>query len=241
MGNEEMIEHRRGGDESRQQKERSLFPETAEKIFVGEEERREEDDEDEGSDTESDIGVQPEPEEEPGEEEIAEFPGAQSAEEKVERESDDEGGHDGSEADAGEVDRPVGSGQHESGEDADDAPVKELSSEEVDAEYGQRSEKDRPKLEPGDGVAENRDRERLEIDEEPFAAEISRIEKLEIFGFESVEGIDAVGSLIGIEPGGDSFDVIDPRGKGENEDDRKSDPCSDMVGTEGETFAHKRF
>jgi len=56
-----------------------------------------------------------------------------------------------------------------------------------------------------------------------------------------VNGIDAVGSFVGVEPGGDGFDVIDSHRKGENEDDRKSDPCSNMVGTESETFAHKRF
>ena len=157
MGNEEMIEHRRGGDEGCQQKKRSLFPETAEKILVGEEERREEDDEDEGSDAKSDIGMQPEPEEESGEEEVTEFPRAQSAEEEVERESEDEGGHDGAEADAREVDRPIGGGQHERGEDADDAPVKKLSPEEIDAENGQSPEKNRPEFESEDGVAENGD------------------------------------------------------------------------------------
>lgn len=185
--------------------------------------------------------MQTQSEEKPGKDEIMEFFRAEAAEEEVERESEDERGHDGPEADAGKVDRPVGGGQHECGEEADDAPVKELSPEEIDTENGQRPKKDRPELESGNGVAENRDRERLQIDEEPFAAEVGRIEKLKIFGFESADGIDAIGGLVGIESGGDSFDVVDPDGKGENEDSNENHPRCHMVRTIGETGAHKRY
>ena len=81
----------------------------------------------------------------------------------------------------------------------------------------------------------------MQVDEESFTAEISRIKKLEIFGFESVDGIATISGFIGIEPGGDGFNMVDPHGKGENEDSSEDDPCRDMVGTKGETFAHKQY
>lgn len=134
-----------------------MFPETAEKAFIREKQRREEDDEDEGGDAEGDIGMQTESEEESGKDKVGEFPRAESAEEKVERKRENECGHDGAEADAGKVDRPIRGGEHKCGEKTGDAPVEELSSQEIDAENGKGPEKNRPELESGDRVAENGD------------------------------------------------------------------------------------
>jgi hypothetical protein len=49
-------------------------------------------------------------------EEITQFMSAESTEEEVERKSQKKRSHDGSKADAGKIDRPVGPGQHEGSE-----------------------------------------------------------------------------------------------------------------------------
>lgn len=48
---------------------------------------------------------------------IADFSRTETAEEEIERKCQDESGHDGPEADAGEIDGPVGSSQHESSQE----------------------------------------------------------------------------------------------------------------------------
>lgn len=68
--------------------------------------------------------------------------GTESPEKEVEGEGEEKSGHDGSESDAGEVDRPVGSGDHEAGDEAGSSPMKELFAEQIEAERGQRAEND---------------------------------------------------------------------------------------------------
>ena len=74
--------------------------------------------------------------------------------------------------------------------------MKELFAEQVDAQDGKGSEQDRPEHQSGDGIAEERDGEGLEIDEKSFAAEVGRIEDVEISGLERVYGIDEISAIL---------------------------------------------
>lgn len=91
--------------------------------------------------------------------------GTESPEKEVEGEREEKSGHDRSESDAGEVDRPVGGGDHEAGDEAGSGAVKELFAEKVESERGQRAEDDREDLESDEVVAKYGDGERLKIDE----------------------------------------------------------------------------
>lgn len=102
-----MIEHRGSSDESSQNKDERLFPVASEEFFVGEHEHRQEDDEDERRHTEGDIGVGSEAENESGDQEVRPFAGAEASKKEVKGKGKEEGYHNGSEADAGEIDRPI--------------------------------------------------------------------------------------------------------------------------------------
>lgn len=119
--------------------------------------------------------------------------------------------------------------------------MEELFSQKIDTENGKSPKKNGPEFQSGNGVAENGDRERLQIDKEPFASEIGGVKKFEVFAFESVDGVDTIGGLIGVESGRDSFDVVDSDGEGENEDDNENSPRRDVVRKISGTLIHKQY
>ncbi len=150
----EIIKHRARGDTGGENKYESMSPEPPEKIFVGKNQNREKENEDEWSEAKGDIGMKTETKQESSEEKRKDFPGAKSAEEKIEGEGEKEGCHDGSESDAREIDRPVGGGGDECRDDPSETTFEKLPGEESDAESGQSAENSRPELECGDIVAE---------------------------------------------------------------------------------------
>lgn len=119
--------------------------------------------------------------------------------------------------------------------------MKQFFAEEIEAENREGAEKNRPEFESGDGVANDGDGKSLQIDEESFAAEVGGIEEFEVAGFQSVQSIITVGSFIGIETGGDSFDVIDSDGEGESKNKDERNPCRDVVWTKRRWRVHKYF
>lgn len=102
--------------------------------------------------------------------------------------------------------------------------MEELFAEQVDAQDGKGSEQDRPELQSGDSVAEDRDGECLKIDEKPFAAEVGRIEDVKGSGLERVYGIDTVGGFVRIDAGGDVLDMIDADEECQKQDEGEDDP-----------------
>ena len=113
-----MIEHRKSRDESAEQENGYVFPKAFQEFFIREQERREKQDEDERSKAERDVGVQSETENSSGKEKVAETPRPQSAEKEVKREGQEKRRHYGAEADARKIDRPVGGGEHKTGDQA---------------------------------------------------------------------------------------------------------------------------
>ena len=142
---------------------------------------------------------------------------AESPEKEIEGEREEEGGHDCPESDAGEVDGPVGGGDHETSDKAGSSPVEELFAEQVETECGQCAENDGEDLESDEVVAEYPDGESLKIDEESFAAEIGRVEEIKLTGLDSMERIDAVGCFIGVESDRNRVEVIDTKEECESE------------------------
>lgn len=69
----------------------------------------------------------------------------------------------------------------------------------------------------------------MEVDEESLATEIGRIEEIEVVCLERVQSIDAVGGFIGVDAGGDVFDVVDPHEKCEYENECES-TCGEKRG-----------
>ena len=77
--------------------------------------------------------------------------------------------------------------------------MKEFFPEEIDTKDREGAEEDGGKLQSGDGITNERDEQGLDIDEEPFSTIISGIKEFVGAGFERVESVDAVGSLIRVE------------------------------------------
>lgn len=81
-----------------------------------------------------------------GEKKVTETVCAKSAKEEIKGKSKEKGCHDGAEADAREVDGPVGGGEHESSQDSRAFPMEELAAEEVDAEHRKGTKENRSKF-----------------------------------------------------------------------------------------------
>lgn len=135
MGDEEIREHRGSRDEGAEDEDEAVLPETFQEFLIGQHKGGEKYDQNEGGDAEGDIGMKSQAKDSASDEEITEAVRAQSAEEEVEGKSQEKGRHDGSEADAREVDSPVGGGEHESSQESGTFAVEELAPEQVDAEH----------------------------------------------------------------------------------------------------------
>ncbi len=201
-----------------------MFPETTEEGFVGERQEGEEEDQDERGEPEGYIGVESGPEEETRKEEGKEFPGPESAEEEEEGKGKQERDHDRPEADAGEVDRPVGGRREEGGDEGGVAALEELPGEEADAEDCERTEDDRGKLERWHGRTECPYGERLDVYEEPLAAVVVRIEEAVIPGLVRRKRVDAVHRLVRVETERDAVDVVDAEPETEKRDGDECGP-----------------
>lgn len=197
----EIIEHRGGGDESAECEDKRMLPVAGEETFVGEEKYRQERDHDEWCESESDVSVDSGPEEQSGEEEIAQTVGSEALEEEVEGKSKEKCHHDRPEADPREIDRPVARGEEEGRDRGIEPPGIELFRQEVDAEDSERTEHDRPEFQDGYGIAEVFNGQGLEIDEESFPAVVVRIEELVVAGFIGEERVSSVGRFVRIESG----------------------------------------
>ena len=141
---------------------------------------------------------------------------SETFEKEVKGEREEQGRHDCSKSDAGEIDRPVGRGSDKRGYETRRAPLKELPGEKSDAKRGQGTENSRPKLERGDGVAKGFQCERLEIDEEPFATGIILVEEFIIASFIRNDCIRAVHRFIRIESRREILYIIEAQEKSEN-------------------------
>lgn len=165
--------------------------------------------------------MEPEPENDSRKEEITKFVSTESSKEEVKRKGQEKSDHDGSEADTGEVDGPVGSGKHEGREQASASPVKELPAEEVDAQDGEGTEKNGGKLKTSEGIAENVDEKGLDIDEESFPSEVGRVENFVRTCFQGMDGIDTVGGFIRVETNRNILYMIEADDKGQNQNSRQ--------------------
>ena len=223
-GHDERVEHRCGRERGSEDEEERVLPEPAEEMLVGEEEEGEEQDEDERRETEGDVGVETRSEEEAGDREGEEFPGAEPAEEAIEDEREEERHHDGAEPDAGEIDGPVRRRHEECGEDRGGAPPEEFPREEAGPEDGERPEDAAKELERRGRVAERLHGEGLEIDEEPLAAVVVRIEDLVVAPLVRIDRVDAVHRLVGVEPGGERLDAVVTDREPEGDDDEEDGP-----------------
>lgn len=130
-----------------------MFPKPFIKFLVGQEEGREENQEHEWGNTESDVGMNTNSENESGEEKITPQAGTESSKEEVEGKSEHEGNHDGPEANAGKVNGPVGGSEHKSAEEAGHFAMKQLFAEEIHTKYPERSKENRGKFEPRKSIA----------------------------------------------------------------------------------------
>lgn len=148
VGNKKVIEHRRGSDEGAQDKYESVFPKPFIKFLVGQEEGRKENQEHERSNAESDVGMNTDAKNEPGEEKVTPQASAESSEEEVEGKSEDKGDHDRPEADTRKINGPVGGSEHKSAQEAGYFAMKQLFAEEIHAEHPERSKEDRGEFEP---------------------------------------------------------------------------------------------
>lgn len=218
MADEKIIEHRSGRQEGAEDEHEGVFPEAFQEFFVGEYEGREEDDEDERGNPEGDVGVEAKAEDETGKKEITQPMCSQSSEEEIKGKGQDKGDHDGPEADTGKVDGPVGSGEHEGRKEAGSSAMEELSGEQGNTEDREGTEENGGEFQAGDGVADEPDEQGLDIDEETFAAIIGRVEEFESAGFQGVDSVDTVGSLIGVEADRNAFNVIETDEEGESND-----------------------
>lgn len=169
--------------------------------------------------------MESEAEDEAGPEEIEFLLGAQATEEEVKGERKEEGSHNGAETDAREIDGPIGSGDHEGGGKTCTGAVEKLPAEKKKAENGESAEEDRTEFECDHRIAEEPDGECLEIDEESFPSEIRWIEDFEAVRLKSMESVDAVGRLIGVEADRDGFEMRDAKQEGEEKecDERESE------------------
>ncbi len=136
----EIIKHWARGDAGGENKYESVLPKSLEEIFVGKNQNRKKENEDEWCETKRDIGMETETEEDSCKKERKDFPGAKSAKEKIEREGEEEGRHDGSEADTREIDRPVGGGSDKGCDDSRETAFEEFPGEESDTERGESAE-----------------------------------------------------------------------------------------------------
>ena len=95
----------------------------------------------------------------------------------------------------------------------------EFSREQVDAEHGQSSEYRREELESNDIIAQEEQRERLQVDKEPFAPVVVGVEELVMTGFVRADGVDAVHRFVWIESGGEVSDIP------ESQEERHREQC----------------
>lgn len=204
-----LIDEGCGSYRSAEDEGQTMLPEALEEVFVGEDEEGEKRDEDEGRQAIGDVGVDADAEDETGKQEGADALGTEALPEEVKSEGEEAGHHDGPEADPGEIDGPEGCGQEKGGNETRSTALEEFFPEEVDAEDGEGPKDSRPELEHRDRVAEVLDRERLEVDEEAFAAVVVGVEELILSGLDGSEGIDAVDGFIRVEAARDAVDVVD--------------------------------
>ena len=99
--------------------------------------------------------------------------------------------------------------------------MKELASEQVDTPDRERAEKYRGKLQPSDGIADERDKKGLDVDEETLAPVVGWVEEFEVAALKCLEGVDTIGSFVGIESNGDVFDISKADNKSEKKDSDK--------------------
>ena len=176
-----------------------MLPVTGEEALVGEEEHGQEGDHDKRGEPEGDVRMDSGPEEKPGEKKITQTVGPQAFEEEVEGKSEEKRHHDRSETDPGEIDRPVAGGEEKCRDRGIEPSRVELLCQEVDAEDGERTERDGPEFQDRYGIAKVFDGQGLEIDEESFAAVVIRVEEAIVAGFVGEEGVSAIGRLVRIE------------------------------------------
>jgi len=217
----EFIDH--GGDSNNHsdREDERVFPVALQKFPVGRHTTERHDDEYERRNAEGDIGVEAETEDESAYEKREKTFGAKRAKEKVKRKRKNERYHDGAKADPREVDCPVGKGDEKGGKEGDAAFLPELFGEEIDAENRECPEYCREEFERGDVRAEEKDGERLQINEESFATVVVGIEELVVTGFDCMERINAVHRLVRIEPGGNTFDMPEPQKECDGEKERE--------------------
>ena len=83
----------------------------------------------------------------------------------------------------------------------------EFFGEQVDTEHGCRAKYRRPEFECCDVGAKEKQRERLQVDKQPFPSAVVGIEELVIAGFIGAKRIDAIHGFVRIEPGGEMLDI----------------------------------
>lgn len=130
-----MIEHRESYEGGSTDKTEGVFPVSFQERLIGKKQGWKEKNEYERGDAHRDIRVEAEAKYHTRDEKIMQASGSQSSEKEVKGKSQDKCRHDGAEADARKVDRPVGCGKHEGTDNADSAPMEELFPEEVYAEH----------------------------------------------------------------------------------------------------------
>lgn len=143
----EFIEYRGKRNENSGAENQDLFPEIPDKMFLGDEQEKQKSDDDGRGDAESDIGVEAQPENESGENEIGIFFGPQSLEQEIGRKSKNHRHHDGAETDAGEIDRPIGKGGQIGADESGPLTAENFFRKQIDSENRERAEQNRRELE----------------------------------------------------------------------------------------------
>lgn len=99
--------------------------------------------------------------------------------------------------------------------------MKELASQEVDTPDCERTKEYRSKFQSGDGVADEGDKESLDVDKETLASKVGWIEEFEVTTCKCLEGINAIGGFVRVESHRDIFDIGKTNDKSEEQDSKK--------------------
>ncbi len=224
----EFIEHRGKGDENGDAENQDLFPEIFEEMFLGDEHKKQKGDDDGRRDAEGDVGVEAQAANQTGNQEVGIFLGAETPQQEIEREGKDKRGHYGAEADAREIDRPIGKGGQVGTDEPGPLTAENFFGKQIDAQDGQGAEQDGCQLERQHARSQNLNEKRLDVDEKSFASVVVGIEKLVISGAVGVLGIDAVDCFIRIDARRQILDAGEPEKEGSDDDGEEQEPIKKL-------------